>query len=81
VEEIAPIVHLLVERGAELDARANDGRTALMIAVESSCYGAAEALLAHRPDLSARDEAGRTAIDMARVGGWPEMLVLLRRHM
>jgi ankyrin repeat protein len=74
------IIHLLLASGAEIDARASDGKTALMIAVENGRYGAAQALLSHRPDLSPRDQEGRTVFDLAREAGRPEMIALLAGH-
>ena len=55
---------LLLERGARLEDHDNRGRTALMIAAESNHAAMIEFLLSKGADASARDAAGKTAVDL-----------------
>ena len=58
----AAVVRALLERGADVNARSNRGRTALHSA---SWKGRAEALrelLMHRPDLNAQSNGGHTPL-------------------
>jgi ankyrin repeat protein len=72
------MVDTLIEHGSELDARANDGETALMMAVRSGCYGVVRALLRHHPGLSLRNGDGQDVFDLAEKRGAPEIVELLQ---
>lgn len=78
--EYPQIVDLLLDYGADLDARTNDGRTALMMAVQDGLYGVVDALLRRGADLSARNRQGRDVFDLAQERGHPRLLELLRQH-
>jgi ankyrin repeat protein len=71
------IVDVLLTHGAERDARAHDGRTAVMIAAEHGLYGVVEVLLRHGADLSVRDDQARDVFDLAQASGLPQLVELL----
>ncbi|PGH09649.1 hypothetical protein AJ79_05614 [Helicocarpus griseus UAMH5409] len=56
------IIKLLVEKGANLEARDTEGKTPLMIAVESGEETTVELLLKHGVDLEAKDAIGNTPL-------------------
>lgn len=58
-------VQLLLEKGAQLGARDNRGRTALMTAAELGHGAIVKALLAAGADKDAKDKEGKTALDLA----------------
>ena len=62
----ADYVRLLAENGADINARNDNGRTPLMIAVTGSNYACSEALWDYQPDISVRDIYGSTALDMVK---------------
>lgn len=64
-----PALQLLLAEGARVDARAPNGRTALMMAVQYADERLVEALLAAGAKLGARENNGATAVDLARVAG------------
>jgi hypothetical protein len=59
-------VRLLAENGANINARNDNGRTPLMIAVMSSNYNCSEALWDYQPDISVKDIYGNTVLDMVK---------------
>jgi ankyrin repeat protein len=67
--EFPQIAGFLLERGAELDVRAHDGRTPLMVAVQEGQDEVIEALLRYGPELEVRDNNDRDVFDLARVRG------------
>lgn len=60
-----PAVKLLLERGAEIDARAPNGNTPLMMAAAFGLIDVADFLLGQGADAAAVNKAGRTAADLA----------------
>ncbi len=62
-------VSLLLELGAEVSARDNRGRTALMIAAESDHVEVVDALIEAGAKPNIQDSEGKTALDLARVAG------------
>jgi ankyrin repeat protein len=60
-----PIVQLLVERGANVNARTTDGKTALMWAIEFGDDKVIDLLLRRRADVNARSNDGFTALGLA----------------
>lgn len=76
-EEIAEAVRLLAEAGADVDL-ANYGQTPLMEAAEAGDLRMVRTLLSAGADLSARDEDGRTAADLAEQAGHGDLAALLR---
>ena len=59
---------MLLERGADANARDPEGRTALMLAAASEAVPAqaVEALIARGADVNAKDPAGMTALSFAQ---------------
>jgi 26S proteasome non-ATPase regulatory subunit 10 len=54
------IAQMLLERGAVIDARDDDGETSLHMAVEAGRIQVAQLLLKHGADVNARDKSGKT---------------------
>jgi ankyrin repeat protein len=73
-------VRILIERGADPDARSSRGVTPLMVAADADHPNAAmvRLLLDKGKDLNARDDRGRTALDWAMMQGETEAARLLR---
>jgi ankyrin repeat protein len=59
------IVKLLVERGADVNARQHGGWTALHAAAFNGDQAMAEYLVAHGADMSQKSDDGKTALDIA----------------
>jgi len=72
-------VRLLVDRGANVQAKNMHNWTPLMMAATSSRPEIAHLLIEKGADLQARDDAGRTALDWALSQGDTEMASLLRK--
>ena len=70
---IAKVVRLLLEQGAKVDARANDGTTPLYLALQQGRIEVARILVASGADVNAKtnvgDERGRDDLDQGSVGG------------
>ena len=74
----ATVTSLLIERGAMVNARADDGRTALHFAAQSSDAARAKVLLDHGAEIDAQDEDGDTPLMFAaRTDDGPAALRLL----
>jgi ankyrin repeat protein len=71
------VMHLLLDRGAEIDASAQDGETALMLAAGDGRAEAVLLLLARGAQMDKKDKEGRTAADHAREHDREETLRLL----
>lgn len=65
----AAVVQLLVDRGAEIDARSPNGSTPLMLAAQYGPEESVKLLLARSADVSLRNDLGLMAADFARRGG------------
>jgi hypothetical protein len=74
------VIEVLLEAGAEVNAKDNAGRTALMWAVHNRNAEAVSALLDAGAGARARDSDGKTALMLAeeREGCCPEIVDLLR---
>jgi len=66
--------------GADIDARDEQGRSALMLAVVNGRVDAVEWLLARGADPNAADAEGVTPLQAAQRNGRPEISSALRRH-
>jgi ankyrin repeat protein len=69
------MVKLLVTYKADVNATANDGTTALMLAASNEKQDVVDYLLAHGANPKARDEKGRTALDFAKAGKVEDYMV------
>jgi ankyrin repeat protein len=74
------IIQLLLARGVGINQRDLDGQTALMCACKSHKPRTAAWLLARGADTAALDNAGRTALDIARQSDSLECLELLENY-
>jgi hypothetical protein len=72
-------VQLLLFKGAWVDARDRDGRTALMLAAEAGKPATAALLLERGADAGAVSRAGETAATLARRQGHHDIVRLLDR--
>ena len=71
-------VKLLLERGADINTKDKDGRTALMYAASAGCTETVKLLLDHGADINAKTKYGyRTALMLAAIGGHTETVKLL----
>ena len=61
------VAKILVEHGADVNAKATDGTTALMLAAKYSKSETVEYLLAHGADATAFDIQGKNALDYAQI--------------
>jgi ankyrin repeat protein len=61
-------VKLLVEKGADVNATAEDGSTPLMLAALNEKQDVVDYLLAKGSQPGAKDEKGQTALDYAQKG-------------
>ena len=64
------VVQALIAEGAEVNAKAKDGRTALMWASQKGHRDVVQALLAKGADVNAKDNKGRTALMAASWGSY-----------
>lgn len=60
------VVKLLVSKGAEINARNNDGRTPFMLAAAMGHHRVVQLLAEEGATVDAQDNSGRTAMDWAR---------------
>jgi ankyrin repeat protein len=71
----------LLKHGADVNATANDGATALMLAASSGEIESVRALLRSGADLSGRyAQNGKTALMLAKENNHAEILELLSRE-
>ena len=75
----ADVLRLLLESGAPINSRTQDGMTALTAAARAASLGSVETLLANGAQPNARDEAGRTAL--MQVGEEPVLSAFFLRAM
>ncbi|MEO8131376.1 MAG: ankyrin repeat domain-containing protein [Bryobacteraceae bacterium] len=72
-----PVFELLMQRGANVSAAANNGLTPLMMAAMTGHADALQALLAAGADARARAKDGRTAFSIARKSGRDQVVKML----
>ena len=69
-----------IMNSANVNAKDNDGNTALMMAAENGYTETADLLLMHGADVNARTNDRRTALTLAKINGRTEIVSLLRRY-
>jgi len=74
------IVKLLIDKGGNVDAKAEGGGTPLMMAAFNGYTEIAELLIKNGADVNAKDVVGMTAIDLAIHFKESEFANLLRKH-
>lgn len=73
-------VQLMLDRGANVNARSKHGKTPLMMAADHGHTEIVSLLLNAGADMEARDEYGFTALASAGQGGHAEVVSLLRKR-
>ena len=74
------IVELLLDKGADVNAKEEVGWTPLHYAAAMSHKAIAELLLDKGADVNAKDDGGDTPLDVAMLGNDKETAGLLRKH-
>jgi ankyrin repeat protein len=74
------VVALLLDKGANIEARAKGGPTALHLAAQSGCITVATMLLSKGANVNSRDGEGRTPLRRALQWHQDSMAALLRKH-
>lgn len=64
--DIPDLIELAIKDTTDVNAKAKDGRTALHVAAAEGNFGAVQQLLASNADRKAKDEKGRTPLDLAK---------------
>ena len=70
-------VDLLLQRGADVNARTESGFVALFWAARYGHEHTAKLLIAHGADVTAKDKDGMTALKWAKTNGQTNVMVLL----
>lgn len=73
------VIRLLISAGADVNAKSNEGWTALIIAANSGCIEAIKLLLEAGADANAKDCWGDTALSRALEAGYMDIVQLLQQ--
>jgi len=60
------VMELLLTKGADINARDNDGNTALMLTAKSGSIAGVDFLIQHNANVNVKNQSGKTAIQFAR---------------
>lgn len=77
-QEPVEITRLLIEKGADINARGQDGRTPLMIAAIKGYAEIVKLLIANGADVTIRSAKGETALSLAKAYNNNEIQKLLK---
>jgi uncharacterized protein len=72
------VVELLIERGADVNAKTDSGFVALFWAARYGHAGVAKVLIAHGADVNAKDKDGMTALKWATTNQQAKVIELLK---
>ena len=73
------VVELLIERGAEVNAKTDTGFVALFWAARYGHEGVAKVLITHGADVNAKDKDGMTALKWATPNQQTKVIGLLKK--
>ena len=73
------MVRLLLNHGANPNAKTNNGKTALMLLAFLGNSAAVELLIHKKVDVNAKDADGKSALDYATEDNYPNVIRLLKR--
>jgi ankyrin repeat protein len=74
------IVRLLIDHGANVNAKAHYGATALMAAAQNGHLDVVKLLIAKEADVNARTRDNQTALSATQEGGHAEVARYLKEH-
>ncbi|KAA0162207.1 hypothetical protein FNF28_04810 [Cafeteria roenbergensis] len=80
LSERLPLMRLLLEHGADLEAKDQSGQTALIMSAANGKADVTALLLEHGADLEAKDQSGQTALIMSAANGKADVMALLLEH-
>ena len=77
---LANVARLLLDRGADINARNNSGRTPLHTSTYMERIEVVRVLLERGADVGAEDDQGSTPFSLAKIYGYDEIMKLLSEH-
>lgn len=78
VERVAEVIGVLLDRGADVNAKNRSGQTVLMLASEYGAPSVTKLLLARGADPRIRDQQNRTALSVAKKHGRDDIAAVLK---
>jgi len=78
VTDSVDLARLLISRGAKVDAQRDNGSTPLHRAAKWNSLKVAQLLIDNGADKNIKNNRGEKPIDIARIGGYSEMIALLQ---
>jgi hypothetical protein len=76
----AEVITLLLDAGADINAKGTGGKTPIAWAADMGQYSAAELLIARGADLTLKDDVGETPVTLARFKGYTAIADLIEGH-